>query len=105
VQAVVEELGGEKIDIIAFTDDPAEMIGRALSPAPVVSVVVDENAKSAVVTVPEHALSLAIGREGQNARLAARLTGYRIDIASDGYGSPAVVAPEGAEAVAVEGEA
>jgi len=105
VQAVVEELGGEKIDIIAFTDDPAEMIGRALSPAPVVSVVVDENAKSAVVTVPEHALSLAIGREGQNARLAARLTGYRIDIASDGTGSPAVVAPEGAEAVAVEGEA
>ena len=104
VQAVVEELGGEKVDIIAFTDDPAEMIGRALSPAPVISVVVDENARSAVVTVPEHALSLAIGREGQNARLAARLTGYRIDIASDGSGSPATAVAEGATAVAVESE-
>jgi N utilization substance protein A len=105
VQAVVEELGGEKIDIIAFADDPAEMIGRALSPAPVISVVVDEAAKAAVVTVPEHALSLAIGREGQNARLAARLTGYRIDIASDGSGTPPAAESTDGEAVAVEGEA
>ena len=102
---MVEELGGEKVDIIAFADDPAEMIGRALSPAPVISVVVDEAAKAAVVTVPEHALSLAIGREGQNARLAARLTGYRIDIASDGSGTPPAAEPIDGEAVAVEGEA
>ena len=87
VQAVVEDLGGEKIDIIAFTDDAAEAIGRALSPAPVVSVTVDEASKSATVVVPERALSLAIGAGGQNARLAARLTGFRIDIASDGTGS------------------
>ena len=88
VQAVVEDLGGEKIDIIAHTDDPAEAIGRALSPATVVSVSVDETSKSAKVVVPERSLSLAIGAGGQNARLAARLTGFRIDIASDG-GSPA----------------
>jgi N utilization substance protein A len=92
VQAVVEDLGGEKIDIIAHTDDPAEMIGRALSPAPVVSVTVDEDSKSARVVVPERALSLAIGVGGQNARLAARLTGYRIDIASDGQGGGEVEA-------------
>jgi N utilization substance protein A len=99
VQAVVEDLGGEKIDIIAHTDDPVEMIGRALSPAPILTVTVDEAAKSARVVVPERALSLAIGAGGQNARLAARLTGYRIDIASDGSGG------EGAETgatVAVE---
>ena len=83
VQAIVEDLGGEKIDIIAHTDDPAEMIGRALAPAPVLSVTVDEASTSAVVVVPERALSLAIGAGGQNARLAARLTGYRIDIKSD----------------------
>lgn len=105
VQAVVEELGGEKVDIIAFADDPGEMIGRALSPAPVISVVVDEVARAAVVTVPEHALSLAIGREGQNARLAARLTGYRIDIASDGSGTSPTAELSVGEAVAVEGEA
>lgn len=105
VQAVVEELGGEKVDIIAFTDDPAEMIGRALSPAPIVSVVVDENAKAAIVTVPEHALSLAIGREGQNARLAARLTGYRIDIASDGSGASAEGDTELSTTASAEGEA
>ena len=72
----------------AHTDDPAEAIGRALSPATVVSVSVDETSKSAKVVVPERSLSLAIGAGGQNARLAARLTGFRIDIASDG-GSPA----------------
>ncbi len=95
VQAIVEELGGEKIDIIGHVDDAAEMIGRALSPAPVSSVVIDEATKTARIIVPERALSLAIGREGQNARLAARLTGYRIDIASD-----APAAPEGGEEVA-----
>jgi transcription termination/antitermination protein NusA len=100
VQAVVEDLGGEKIDIIAYTDDAAEAIGRALSPAPVVSVTVDEAAKSATVVVPERALSLAIGAGGQNARLAARLTGFRIDIASDGTGAAEAPAdaPAGEEA-------
>jgi N utilization substance protein A len=100
VQAVVEDLGGEKIDIIAHTDDAAEAIGRALSPAPVVSVTVDEAAKSATVVVPERALSLAIGAGGQNARLAARLTGFRIDIASDGTGAAETPAdaPAGEEA-------
>jgi N utilization substance protein A len=100
VQAVVEDLGGEKIDIIAHTDDAAEAIGRALSPAPVVSVTVDEASKSATVVVPERALSLAIGAGGQNARLAARLTGFRIDIASDGTGAAEAPAdaPAGEEA-------
>ena len=84
VRAVVNELHGEKIDIIDWSDDPAEYVGNALSPSRVVSVeVVDLEAKSARVVVPDYQLSLAIGKEGQNARLAARLTGWRIDIRSD----------------------
>ncbi|WP_019816269.1 transcription termination factor NusA [Saccharomonospora saliphila] len=84
VRNVMSELGGEKIDIIDYSDDPAEFVGNALSPAKVVSVgVVDERAKTARVVVPDFQLSLAIGKEGQNARLAARLTGWRIDIRSD----------------------
>ena len=84
VRNVMSELGGEKIDIIDFSDDPAEFVGNALSPAKVVSVeVVDERAKTARVVVPDFQLSLAIGKEGQNARLAARLTGWRIDIRSE----------------------
>jgi transcription termination/antitermination protein NusA len=83
VQAVVAELGGEKIDVIPWTDDPAQFVANALSPAQVLSVVIDEELRIANVTVPERMLSLAIGREGQNARLAARLTGWRIDIRSD----------------------
>ena len=72
-----------KIDIVDHSDDPAEMIAHALSPARVTSVeIVDANAKAARVLVPDYQLSLAIGREGQNARLAARLTGWRIDIRS-----------------------
>ena len=102
VQAIVEELGGEKIDIIGHVDDAAEMIGRALSPAPVSSVVIDETTKTARIIVPERALSLAIGREGQNARLAARLTGYRIDIASD---APVVTADTPNAAGAEESDA
>ncbi|MEY4389276.1 MAG: hypothetical protein RLZZ432_995 [Chloroflexota bacterium] len=98
VQAVVEDLGGEKIDIIEHTDDPEAMIARALSPAPVTSVSVDEAAKSATVVVPERALSLAIGAGGQNARLAARLTGYRIDIASDNPAAPEPRSDESATA-------
>lgn len=83
VQAVVAELGGEKIDVIPWSDDPAVFVANALSPAQVVGVTIDEEARIASVTVPERMLSLAIGREGQNARLAAKLTGWRIDIRSD----------------------
>jgi len=83
VQAVVAELGGEKIDVIPWSDDPAVFVANALSPAQVVGVSIDEENRIATVTVPERMLSLAIGREGQNARLAAKLTGWRIDIRSD----------------------
>ncbi|WP_066912051.1 transcription termination factor NusA [Millisia brevis] len=84
VRNVMSELGGEKIDIVDYDDDPARFVGNALSPAKVVSVtVVDETARAARVVVPDYQLSLAIGKEGQNARLAARLTGWRIDIRSD----------------------
>lgn len=82
VNAVVEELGGEKVDIILWSENPLEFIAKALSPAKVVSVTqVDE--KSAIVVVPDDKLSLAIGRDGQNARLAARLTGWKIDVKSE----------------------
>jgi N utilization substance protein A len=99
VQAVVAELGGEKIDVIPWSDDPAVFVANALSPAQVVGVRIDEENNTASVTVPERMLSLAIGREGQNARLAARLTGRRIDIRSDVQRTEPVVvpvAPEGA---------
>ena len=82
IGAVVEELCGEKIDVIKYSDDPVEYIKAALSPADVQSVVIDAE-RSARVTVAADQLSLAIGKEGQNARLAARLTGYRIDIKSE----------------------
>lgn len=89
VRNVMSELGGEKIDIIDHSDDPARFVGNALSPAKVVSVdVVDERTKTARVIVPDFQLSLAIGKEGQNARLAARLTGWRIDIRSDAAPEP-----------------
>jgi N utilization substance protein A len=91
VRNVVAELHGEKIDIVDWAEDPATFVGNALSPAQVVSVqVVDPTAKAARVIVPDFQLSLAIGREGQNARLAARLTGWRIDIRSDAEPPPAV---------------
>ena len=84
VRQVMSELGGEKIDIVDYSDDPAEFVAHALSPARVSEVeVVDLAAKAARVIVPDYQLSLAIGREGQNARLAARLTGWRIDIRPD----------------------
>lgn len=83
VNAIVNELRGEKIDIINWSEDPAILIENALSPAKVVSVEVYDEEKSARVVVPDYQLSLAIGREGQNARLAARLTGYKIDIKSE----------------------
>ncbi len=80
VNAIVEELKGEKMDIIKFSEDPAEYIAAALSPADVVSVDELPDGKSCRVVVPDDQLSLAIGKEGQNARLAAKLTGYKIDI-------------------------
>jgi transcription termination/antitermination protein NusA len=83
VQAVVAELAGEKIDVIPWSDDASVFVANALSPAQVLGVVIDEEHRIANVTVPERMLSLAIGREGQNARLAARLSGWRIDIRSD----------------------
>ena len=83
VNSVVNELRGEKIDIINWDPNPALLIENALSPAKVISVVADEEAKEAQVIVPDYQLSLAIGKEGQNARLAARLTGFKIDIKSE----------------------
>lgn len=83
VNAIVNELRGEKIDIINWSDNPAVLIENALSPAKVVSVVADADEKTAKVIVPDYQLSLAIGKEGQNARLAARLTGFKIDIKSE----------------------
>ena len=84
VRNIMHELHGEKIDIIDHSDDPATFVGNALSPAQVTSVeVVDAAARAARVVVPDYQLSLAIGKEGQNARLAARLTGWRIDIRPD----------------------
>ena len=83
VNAVVEELHGEKIDIINWDDNPALLIENALSPAKVISVIADGDEKTAKVVVPDYQLSLAIGKEGQNARLAARLTGFKIDIKSE----------------------
>ncbi len=83
VQAVVAELAGEKIDVIEWSEDPAVFVAKALSPAQVVAVHIDEEHRIANVVVPEKMLSLAIGREGQNARLAAKMTGWRIDIRSD----------------------
>jgi N utilization substance protein A len=98
VQAVVAELGGEKIDVIPWNDDPSIFVANALSPAQVLGVAIDEEHRIAAVTVPERMLSLAIGREGQNARLAARLSGWRIDIRSD------LAAAEAARVKAAEAE-
>lgn len=83
VNTIVDDLKGEKIDVISWSEDPAIFIKNALSPSDVISVNVEANYKSARVVVPEDQLSLAIGKEGQNARLAARLTGYKIDIKSE----------------------
>ncbi|MDF2733931.1 MAG: transcription termination factor NusA [Chloroflexota bacterium] len=110
VQAVVAELAGEKIDVIPWSDDAGVFVANALSPAQVLSVDIDEEHRIASVTVPERMLSLAIGREGQNARLAARLTGWRIDIRSDvsvaearaAADAPAVAEPSATEGVAPE---
>jgi N utilization substance protein A len=122
VQAVVRELKGEKIDVIPWSDDEAEYVGNALRPAKAVSATLEPEMKVARVVVPDYQLSLAIGREGQNARLAAKLTGWRIDIRSESQanalaeaaaepgaeeaesGSEEAPAQEGEEAPVQEGE-
>lgn len=110
IQNIVNELSGEKIDVIEWSDDPAKFVANALSPAQVLSVEINEEEKTATVIVPEKQLSLAIGREGQNARLAAKLTGWRIDIKSDtavaesARASGASASREGALEVAVAGQ-
>jgi len=96
----VAELNGEKLDVIPWAEDPAQFVANALSPAQVVGVTIDETARIATVTVPERMLSLAIGREGQNARLAAKLTGWRIDIRSDQPRVDEHAAPSGPAAAA-----
>lgn len=92
VQTIVDELRGEKIDIVKWDADPAVYISNALSPAKVVSVEVDEVNKISKVVVPDYQLSLAIGKEGQNARLAAKLTGWKIDIKSESQAAEAAEA-------------
>lgn len=83
VQAIVDELKGEKIDIVEWSENPVEFVSNALSPAQVVDVTVDKNNQSTTVVVPDYQLSLAIGKRGQNARLAAKLTGWKIDIKNE----------------------
>ncbi len=105
VQAVVAELAGEKVDVIEWHEDPAVFVAKALSPAQVDGVVIDEEGRVANVTVPERMLSLAIGRGGQNASLAAKLTGWRINIRSDVQGhepEPVPATPEAEEAPAAD---
>ena len=99
VRQVVNELRGEKVDVVQWRDDVAQFIAEALGPAKVKEVHIDEEEKSADVIVSEHQLSLAIGKEGQNARLAARLSGYKVDIRSDSEGAeePAAEAPKEGE--------
>jgi N utilization substance protein A len=86
VASIVEELGGEKIDIVRYSEIPEEYIAAALSPADVISVTMDAEGKACRVIVPDNQLSLAIGKEGQNARLAAKLTGFKIDIKPESEG-------------------
>ena len=83
VQTIVNELRGEKIDIVKYSEDPAQYVANALSTAKVVKTTVNEADKICRVVVPDYQLSLAIGKEGQNARLAAKLTGWKIDIKSE----------------------
>jgi N utilization substance protein A len=95
VQAVINELGGEKIDIIQWDENPSKFVAHALSPAKVLNVEIRENERKAVVSVPEDQLSLAIGKRGQNVRLAAKLTGWKIDVIS---GKSEVVSEDGEQA-------
>ena len=100
VRQVVNELRGEKVDVVQHRDDIRQFIAEALGPARVQEVIIDEEDRTAVVIVSDNQLSLAIGKEGQNARLAARLSGYRIDIRSDQPETPEEDAPEAPAPVA-----
>ena len=102
VRMVVNELRGEKIDVVPWSDNLGELVANALQPAKVKEVRTDEATGTALVIVPDYQLSLAIGKEGQNARLAARLTGWRIDIKSETQAAEESRAPAAAEAPAVE---
>jgi transcription termination/antitermination protein NusA len=93
IQTIIKELGGEKVDIIEYNEDPIKFIGNALSPAKIISINTDENEKKAMVTVASDQLSLAIGKGGQNARLAARLTGWKIDIIESQEGKKVAAEP------------
>lgn len=109
VRMVVNELRGEKIDVVEWSEDPGKFVGKALAPASVKDVKIDADTQTALVTVPDYQLSLAIGKEGQNARLAARLTGWRIDIKSESQvaedrARPAAAAPEAPAEDAPEAE-
>lgn len=103
VQTIVNELRGEKIDIVKYSEDPAQYVANALSPAKVVRTAINEGEKICRVVVPDYQLSLAIGKEGQNARLAAKLTGWKIDIKSETQAANAA-AEEGAQQEAQEQE-
>ena len=103
VQSIVNELSGEKIEIIRWDEDPAVYVSNALSPAKAITVEVDEEEKFTRVVVPDFQLSLAIGKEGQNARLAARLTGWKIDIKSESQ-MEELAAAEGADAAEINAE-
>ncbi len=94
VNNIVNELGGEKIDIIKYSEDPAQFIAAAIAPAVVLDVILADEGKACRVIVPDDQLSLAIGKEGQNARLAARLTGYKVDIKPQSYKEPAQEPPK-----------
>lgn len=104
VQAIVNELHGEKIDIVKWSDDPSEFVANALSPAKVLDVLVDENNKATTVIVPDYQLSLAIGKRGQNARLAAKLTGWKIDIKSETDARGLGIYPRSETAGDIDGE-
>jgi N utilization substance protein A len=111
IQAIVAELNGEKVDVVLWNEDAGQFVAEALSPAEVIEVRIDEEHRIANVIVPERQLSLAIGREGQNARLAAKLTGWRIDIRSDagvaaagaGGARPGDAAADGSDEAGAEG--
>src|SRR5918996_1627998 len=103
VRMVVNELRGEKIDVVEWSDDPSRFVAKALQPASVKEVRIDQDTQTALVIVPDYQLSLAIGKEGQNARLAARLTGWRIDIKSESQAAEEASAPPVEAEAAPEG--
>jgi N utilization substance protein A len=103
VRMIVSELRGERIDVVPWNDDPSTFVANSLSPAKVSRVFVDDDTHTATVIVPDDQLSLAIGKEGQNARLAAKLTGWRIDIKSETQAAEAgIAAPRTASGEAAE---